>query len=68
MILAKDYFPDDAMAELWEALGVSPKRTATIKRDMAGSCVVLRPASDRRMSWPEQVRSALQESRRRRAR
>jgi hypothetical protein len=62
MLPAKDFFPDDAMAELWKALDISStalKRCASIKREMAGLCVVLRPVSDRRLSWPETVRAAL---------
>jgi hypothetical protein len=64
MLPARDFFPNHAMVELWKALGVPPaapkRHSATIKREMAGSCIVLRPVSDRQQSWPEAVHSALQ--------
>lgn len=59
MFLARDFF-GDSIAELRAWLDANPKPSAKIEREHAGSCVVLRPCSNRAMPWPEKVRSALQ--------
>ena len=59
MFVARDFF-GDSIAELKAWLDANPKPNATITREERGSCTVLRPHSDRAMSWPEKVRLVLQ--------
>ena len=58
MFLARDFF-GDSIAELKAWLDAHPKPNANITREERGSCTVLRPCSDRVVSWPEKVRPCL---------
>jgi hypothetical protein len=61
MLPAKDFFPDDAMAELWLALCVRPlcqakranrsQRREIERRSLDGGCVLLTPKGDGRAFW-----------------